>query len=74
MEHVCETCRRPEGAANHVPGHVFVGWGQGWQPCPDCGGTSIKPQCPNENDVAAYVSGSATPTEIAKIERHLRAA
>lgn len=35
----CTSCRAPEGAVNHVPGHVFVGWGRGWQPCPVCGGT-----------------------------------
>lgn len=33
--HSCETCARPEGAVNHVPGHIFVGWGMGWQPCPN---------------------------------------
>lgn len=35
----CPTCKPPEGSVNHVPGHVFVGWGCGWQPCPRCGGS-----------------------------------
>jgi len=39
----CESCRRPPGVKNHVPGHVFVGWGQGWQPCPVCKGSMVKP-------------------------------
>jgi hypothetical protein len=39
----CEHCKRPEDAVNHVPGHVFVGWGRGWQPCPHCGGTEQVP-------------------------------
>jgi len=33
----CEACRRPEGAVNHVPGHIFIGMGHGWQPCPHHG-------------------------------------
>ncbi len=37
----CETCKRPEDAVNHVPGHIFVGWGMGWQPCPTCGGSGV---------------------------------
>lgn len=35
----CTTCKRPEDAVNHVPGCIFVGWGHGWQTCPDCGGS-----------------------------------
>lgn len=35
----CLACKRPVDAVNHVPGHVFVGWGIGWQPCPSCGGS-----------------------------------
>lgn len=39
----CESCLRPAGVKNHVPGHVFVGWGQGWQVCPVCKGSMVKP-------------------------------
>lgn len=39
----CLSCARPEDAANHVPGHVFVGWGQGWQLCPACEGSTRAP-------------------------------
>lgn len=39
----CESCKRPEGRVNHVPGHVFVGWGCGWQVCPCCGGSTVLP-------------------------------
>lgn len=48
----CPHCRRPEDAVNHVPGHIFVGWGHGWQPCPYCGGTTKnrKPVCSTCND------------------------
>ena len=48
----CPHCRRPEDAVNHVPGHIFVGWGHGWQPCPHCGGTTKnrKPVCSTCND------------------------
>lgn len=35
----CDACKRPEGAANHVPGHIFVGWGTGWQVCGKCLGS-----------------------------------
>ena len=40
MSDPCPHCLRPEGAVNHVPGHIFVGWGHGWQPCPHCGGSA----------------------------------
>lgn len=40
----CEACKHPEGAVNHVRGHVFVGMGHGWQPCPTCGGASVVPR------------------------------
>ncbi len=39
----CESCKRPEDAVNHVPGHVFVGWGCGWQLCPKCLGSQLMP-------------------------------
>lgn len=35
----CPHCKRPEDAVNHVPGHIFVGWGRGWQPCVYCEGS-----------------------------------
>lgn len=35
----CKTCKRPDGTVNHVTGCIFVGWGMGWQTCPDCEGT-----------------------------------
>jgi hypothetical protein len=38
----CPSCKRPDGALNHVHGHIFVGWGHGWQPCPKCGGSGIE--------------------------------
>ncbi len=34
----CDCSTPTLGAVNHVTGHVFVGWGLGWQPCPTCGG------------------------------------
>ena len=39
----CETCKRPPDAKNWVPGHIFVGWGHGWQPCPKCNGSGRVP-------------------------------
>jgi hypothetical protein len=44
LEAQCPACKRPPDAVNHVPGHVFVGWGCGWQPCPRCGGTERIPR------------------------------
>jgi hypothetical protein len=35
----CPACKRPADAVNHVPGHIFVGWGHGWQPCSKCAGS-----------------------------------
>ncbi len=29
----CPHCVQPEHYLNKVPGHIFVGWGHGWQPC-----------------------------------------
>lgn len=42
----CPYCERPDNPAitNWVTGHIFVGWGHGWQPCQHCGGTAIHPQ------------------------------
>lgn len=39
----CATCKAPADAVNHVPGAIFVGWGHGWQTCPDCKGTRERP-------------------------------
>lgn len=39
----CLRCLPPKGYINHVPGHTFVGWGLGWQPCIHCRGTGVAP-------------------------------
>jgi hypothetical protein len=49
----CEGCQPLPGAVNHIVGHVFVGWGIGWQPCPICHGTGVKP--PPDNDIGQKV-------------------
>lgn len=49
MGTTCEHCVKPEGAINHVPGHVFVGWGHGWQPCVYCGGSMKGPDAEGEH-------------------------
>jgi len=55
----CPSCKRPEepeAAVNHVAGHVFVGWGHGWQPCSKCGGSSrVLMSCATEVKVAEEV-------------------
>jgi hypothetical protein len=64
----CPTCKRPEGAVNHVPGHIFVGWGQGWQPCPKCAG-SMRTLMPADAAMPVVeeqdILEAATPTEVA---------
>jgi hypothetical protein len=35
----CESCKKLDHEKNHPVGMVFVGWGTGWQTCPNCGGT-----------------------------------
>lgn len=40
----CPHCKRKPWATNHVPGHIFVGWGMGWQPCNHCGATGVVPR------------------------------
>lgn len=40
----CPSCLPIPGAVNHVPGHIFVGWGRGWQPCIACGGSGVAPR------------------------------
>lgn len=68
----CPNCKRPEDAVNHVRGHVFVGWGQGWQPCSKCGGTAralmpaeatsvIAEEAQDTLDAATLVEAVATP-------------
>jgi uncharacterized protein (TIGR02996 family) len=37
----CESCARPEGRVNHVPGHIFVGFGIGWKVCGYCEGSEL---------------------------------
>jgi len=44
----CDSCKRTEGTVNHVPGHIFVGWGHGWQACTQCGGRGILPAVGDE--------------------------
>lgn len=39
----CPVCARPPDAKNHVTGHMFVGWGHGWQPCSRCDTTTLVP-------------------------------
>ena len=36
----CPTCAKKPEEVNHPPGMIFVGWGTGWQTCPDCSGTA----------------------------------
>lgn len=43
---VCQNCIPPPHFINAVPGHIFVGWGHGWQPCPHCKGTQEIPDPP----------------------------
>lgn len=39
----CPHCKPTPEAVNWVPGHIFVGWGQGWQPCMHCHGSQRLP-------------------------------
>lgn len=39
---------------HHVPGHVFFGWGTGWQPCPTCGGTQVIRKCAHGVHLGSY--------------------
>ncbi len=39
---LCESCRPHAADRNHPPGMIFVGWGQGWQPCQRCGGSGLE--------------------------------
>lgn len=39
----CPACAPAEDEANHPPGMIFVGWGQGWQTCLRCNGTTRVP-------------------------------
>lgn len=38
---LCEGCAPDSEEVNHSPGMIFVGWGCGWQPCPQCGGSGL---------------------------------
>ena len=40
----CKECKPADDAVNHVQGHVFVGWGHGWQPCHACKGSGFDPE------------------------------
>lgn len=39
----CTSCKHRPDHVNHVKGHVFVGWGMGWQICPTCNGSTRAP-------------------------------
>ena len=39
----CPKCEKKPHEVNHPPGMMFVGWGHGWQPCPDCSGSGSVP-------------------------------
>lgn len=39
----CPHCKPAPDAVNHVPGHIFVGFGIGWRPCIHCGGSCKVP-------------------------------
>jgi len=55
----CQVCKRPDdGRVNHVHGHIFVGWGMGWQPCSACGGSGQAPDPLGKARLSAW-----TPTE-----------
>jgi len=49
----CPDCKQSNGAVNHVVGHIFVGWGHGWQPCIHCNGTGkrvvVEPHVPSRD-------------------------
>jgi len=36
----CPKCIKLPDEINHPPGMIFVGWGHGWQPCLECGGSA----------------------------------
>lgn len=42
----CPGCIKLPHEVNHPPGMVFVGWGIGWDRCPICGGSGLKPVPP----------------------------
>ena len=39
----CEHCTLRYLGGNHPTGCIFVGWGHGWQPCIQCGGSGLSP-------------------------------
>ncbi len=56
---ICKHCLPPPHFVNHVPGHHFVGWGMGWQPCIHCKGTQELPDpvCTTCNDTHTMTLG-----------------
>lgn len=42
---LCPSCRPLATDHNHPPGMIFVGWGHGWQPCQNCGGSGLERDC-----------------------------
>lgn len=42
---LCPHCAPAPNAVNHVIGHIFVGWGHGWQPCIHCKGSGVAVNC-----------------------------
>lgn len=44
-------------SANHPTGCIFVGWGHGWQPCQECGGSGLSPM---GRDLRARQTGASS--------------
>ena len=45
-EVICKSCEKRPAEINHPPGMIFVGWGTGWQTCPNCNGSGAEPEPP----------------------------
>ncbi len=67
----CLACKRPEGAVNHVPGAIFVGWGTGWQTCNTCNGTQRVPREPPRSITCPLPAAPATNLNLIELEKHL---
>jgi hypothetical protein len=39
----CTSCTLQYLGGNQPTGCIFVGWGHGWQPCQQCGGSGLSP-------------------------------